>query len=270
MLRIRELRANEIALLKDFAPPEWNTDLSAIFGVHFGQPYFHAIVAELDDVVVGCANGLLNGNTGWLGNIIVRPECRGRGIGRALTEVLVEFFKEKRVQHQVLIATSMGEPVYRKLGFEIVSQYIFFARQGPPAAAEAVPGVKALKPEDEEAVYALDRFVTGEMRQPFLSRLQADAWVHVAATGSVDGYYMPGVGTGLVIASNDTAGLALMQQKLNMGASTSAIPEANKAAAEFLRANGFIETGRAPRMALGPDVNWKAERVYCRGSGYCG
>ncbi len=270
MLHIRELRANEIPLLRNFAPPEWNTALSAIFGAHFGLPYFHPIVAELDDVVVGCANGLQNGNTGWLGNIIVRPECRGQGIGRALTEELAEFFKEKRLEHQVLIATSMGEPVYRKLGFEIVSQYIFYARQEAPASAEAAPGVRALRPEDEEAVYALDRSVTGEIRKPFLSRFLGDAWVHVATADSVDGYYMPGVGTGLVIASNDTAGLALMRHKLNMGASTSVVPDANKVAAELLRSNGFSETGRAPRMALGPDVDWKPKRVYCRGSGYCG
>ncbi len=61
-----------------------------------------------------------------------------------------------------------------------------------------------------------------------------------------------------------------MRHKLSMGASTSVAPEANKFATEFLRSNGFVETGRAPRMALGQDVEWQPERVYCRGSGYCG
>ncbi len=270
MPQIRDLRAPEIPLLKHFAPPEWSTDLSVIFGAHFGQPYFHPIVAELDDMVVGCANGLLNGNTGWLGNIIVRPECRGQGIGRALTEALVQFFKAQRLEHQVLIATSMGEPVYRKLGFEIVSQYVFFTRQEASGSADAVPDVRPLRREDEEAVFALDKSVTGEMRQPFLGRFFDDAWVHAGSSGSADGSYLPRVGTGLVIASNDAAGLALMRHKLHMAASTSVVPEANEVATEFLRSNGFVETGRAPRMALGPDVEWQPERVYCRGSGYCG
>src|SRR5512135_494860 len=107
MLEIRELRAAELPILKDFSPPEWHTDISAIFGRHFGRPYFYPIVAEWEGAIAGCANGLLNGDAGWLGNIIVLPEARGKGIGKALTQHLVEFFRAKRVRHQILIATSL-------------------------------------------------------------------------------------------------------------------------------------------------------------------
>jgi GNAT superfamily N-acetyltransferase len=270
MLQIRELRADEIPLLKDFAPPEWKTDLSQLFGRHFGQPYFHPIAAELDGVMVGCANGLLNDNAGWLGNIIVRPEHRGGGIGRALTEALVDFFKVKRVPFQILIATSLGEPLYRKLGFEVVSQYVFFEREGASSSMDNAPGVRALTAEDRESVFALDRVVTGESRRPFLSGFLEGAWVHAGMAGAVDGYFLPSLGNGPVIASNDAAGLALMQYKLSRGASSSVVPEQNEAAADFLRSKAFVETGRAPRMSLGPDVSWQPKRVYCRGSGYCG
>ncbi len=117
MFVIRELKSTETTLLKDFAPPDWNTDLSVLFSFHFGQPYFYPVVCELDGKVVGCANGLCHGNAGWLGNIIVLPETRGQGIGQALTRRLVEFFHNQGIVHQVLTATKLGEPVYRKLGF---------------------------------------------------------------------------------------------------------------------------------------------------------
>lgn len=269
MLQIREMAADEVPLLKDFAPPRWHTDISQIFARHFGQPYFHPIAADLDGAIVGCASGLVHGHAGWLGNIIVLPEQRGQGIGLALTQALVEFLQQKRLKFQILIATPMGEPIYRKLGFEIVSRYVFFAKEGASRSTEEVAGVRALRPEDEQAILDLDLSVTGEKRQAFLRGFLREGWVHTGPRG-VDGYFLPSLGNGLVVASNDGAGLALMQHKLNQGASSSVVPEQNKVAADFLRSSGFVETEGAPRMTLGPDAPWKPERIYCRGSGYCG
>jgi hypothetical protein len=73
-LKIKPARFVELPLLKDFAPPEWNTDFSRQFVLYLGQSYFHPIVAELAGKMVGCANGLLNQTTGWLGTIVVLPE----------------------------------------------------------------------------------------------------------------------------------------------------------------------------------------------------
>ncbi len=270
MLHIRDLTSADIPLLKDFAPPDWNTDISLVFGRHFGQPYFHATVAEWDGALVGCANGLLQGSAGWLGNIIVLPPFRGRGIGRALTEDLVNFFREKHMDHQVLVATDLGEPVYRKLGFQVISYYVFFARQAHLPAPDAVPGVRPLQPDDEEPVFALDRIVTGEKRAPFLRRYLSEACVHTDPAGRVDGYYLPELGAGLVVAANDAAGMALLRYKAAQGGSVAVVPEQNRVAVDFLRAHGFAETSRAPRMALGHDVAWQPERVYARGSGFSG
>ncbi len=270
VLQIRDLRTSDLPLLKDFAPPEWKVDLSQLFGRHFGRPYFHPLAAEVDGRTVGCADGLVQGNAGWLGNIIVLPEFRGHGIGRALTETLVAFFKLKGVQHQILVATPMGEPIYRKLGFETVSQYVFFENEDVRGSTDAIPGVRPLTAADHEYVFALDRLVTGEFRSPFLRGFLEAAWAHVDPSGNLDGYYLPQLGNGLVIASSDKAGLALMQHRLSQGASSSCVAEQNTVATEFLRGNGFVEAWRAPRMALGPDLRWQPQHVYCRGSGYCG
>ena len=107
-LKIRPVRSNELPILKDFAPPEWNNDISRLFALYFGQPYFHPIVAELNGAIAGCANGLLGQATGWLGNIIVLPEYRRQGIGSALTAYLVEFFHKLGCTSQVLVATIWG------------------------------------------------------------------------------------------------------------------------------------------------------------------
>jgi GNAT superfamily N-acetyltransferase len=269
-MQIRKLKVGEVPLLRDFAPPDWNTDLPGLFGRHFGQPYFHPIAAELDDELVGCAQGLVQGNAGWLGNIIVLPGFRGRGIGTALTEALVQFHRQRHVRSQILIATSMGEPIYLKLGFKIRSQYVFFAREGTPPSATPVPGLRAMTSAQQGQVFALDEAATGESRRPFLQRYLDGAYVHIGRSGNADGYYLPGLRDGLIIGSSDAAGLVLLQHKLNQGATSAVVPEHNRAAVHFLLDQGFVETARAARMTLGPDVDWQPRRVFCRGAGYCG
>jgi hypothetical protein len=243
--------------------------VAATFSFHFGQPYFYPIAAEVDGVVAGCANGLWHVDTGWLGNIVVLPEFRGRGIGRSLTEKLVDFFHEKGVTHQILVATRLGEPVYRKVGFEVASHYLFFRRDGI-SDSETVAGVRPFRPEDTGALFTLDGVITGETRQPFLKRYLDEAWVHVSPSGGVDGYYLPKLGDGLIIAESETAGISLLRSKLRQGGQVSVAPEGNKAAVDFLLTNGFVETARAPRMSLGPDIGWKPECVFSRGAGFCG
>jgi GNAT superfamily N-acetyltransferase len=269
MLKIRPLEFFELPLLKDFAPPEWNTDLSALFSLHFGQPYFYPIAAELDGAIVGCAMGLWNGNAGWLGNIIVLPECRGRGIGYALTKNLVKFFHAKGCASQILIATKMGEPVYRKLGFEIVSQYVFLKAEQPADPAD-MSRVRPYTPEDSDAIFRLDQSITGENRHPFLGRCLLGSWMHETSSGELDGFYLPGLPPGPVLAKNDEAGLELLRFKIGQGSQSIVVPEANRVALQFLLQNGFQETARTPRMILGKDVDWHPEQVYSRGAGYCG
>jgi hypothetical protein len=64
--------------------------------------------------------------------------------------------------------------------------------------------------------------------------------------------------------------LALLAFRLERGAATTVIPEANAAALDFLLAHGFVEAARAPRMTFGPEAAWSPGCVYSRGSGYCG
>ena len=266
---IRTLNAADLPGLKDFAPAEWNTDLSITFSFHFGQPYFYPIGCEIDGKIVGCANGLQHGKTGWFGNIIVLPEYRGRGIGRMLTHHLANYFDERGVIHQLLIATKMGEPLYRMAGFALVSQYVFL-KPSDAVLPDPAKRCRTIQVEDAGAILELDQAVTGEQRSPFISRYWQDGWVHTTPAGTLDGYYLPRLAHGLVIAANDEAGLDLLRIKIGLGIGAMGVPEQNYAALEFLQANGYVETARAPRMCRGQEVAWQPERIYARGSGFCG
>ena len=269
-LRFRPLGAEDIPLVEDFPPPEWHFPFGRFLELHLGSSYFHPIVGTAGGQIVGVGNAIVNETVAWLGNIIVPPAERGRGIGSRLTARLIELAKERGCGTLVLIATTMGEPVYRKLGFVATGLYRFY-RGGSDAPAPDPRHIRRMRAEDHAAVLALDRVVSGEGRAPLLSRFLATGWVHEQeAGGRVDGYYLPDLGSGLVIAANDDAGMSLLRLRLRHAPSLVVVPDENEVARKWLVSNGYSETLAAPRMCLGPEVVWKANHVFSRGAGYCG
>jgi len=269
-LKIRPVKSNELPHLKDFAPQEWNSNISQRFAFYFGQPYFHPIVAELAGEIVGCANGLLNETVGWLGNIIVLPEYRGQGFGSALTAELVEYFRQQGCKSQLLVATKLGEPVYARLGFTVSSTYTFL-RSEKTIPARATPHVRRATPEDFEAIRALDQEITGEERTGFLERFLAGGWVFQAdALEPVTGFFLPDLESGPILARGTMAGLELLQYKLGLGCTFVVVPTSNQPALDFLLSAGFQVENTAPRMTLGTELEWIPEGVFSRGGGFCG
>ncbi len=229
---IRPLDFDEIPRLTGFGPPDWNTDLSLTFGFHFGQSYFFPIAAEVEGELVGCANGILNGRVGWLGNIIVLPEYRGHGLGTALTQFLVDYFFTKGCITQILIATSMGEPIYRKIGFRRVADYIFLNSRDNPSVLP-VEGTRPCRSDDYEKIFRIDYSITAEDRRSFLNRFLASGCVHESSKDEVDGFFLPELSQGAILAENNEAGLGLLSQKMNRGCNKIVIPEQNHSALTY-------------------------------------
>ncbi|MBN3034285.1 MAG: GNAT family N-acetyltransferase [Bacteroidales bacterium] len=84
-MAIRNLKPDEITILGDFAPAEWNYSLSEFLDFYFREKFFRTVVAVLDGQIAGTGNAFCFGTTGWLANIIVLPEYRRQGIGTAIT-----------------------------------------------------------------------------------------------------------------------------------------------------------------------------------------
>jgi GNAT superfamily N-acetyltransferase len=267
---IRPVKSFELPLLRDFAPPEWNTDISQRFSLYFGQPYFYPIVAELAGKIVGCANGLLNGTTSWLGNIIVLPEYRGQGIGSALASHLVEYLHHQGCISQVLVATKLGEPVYARLGFKVSSSYTFL-RSEKTIPSTLTPQIHRAQAENFEAMRKLDLEITGERRTAFLERFLARGWVSQAGNHEpISGFFLPSLENGPILARDAVTGLELLQFKLGSGCTSVVVPSSNHPTLDLLLGSGFQIENTAPRMTLGVELDWKPEGVFSRGGGFCG
>jgi ribosomal protein S18 acetylase RimI-like enzyme len=270
MLRIREILESEIHQLQNFSPEDWNLDLPRLFSFHFGHSYFYPSIAEVDDKIVGCGIGIIHGSISWLGTIIVLPEYRRQGIGKKITSHLVDYCRSKGCASHLLVASAMGEPVYKKLGFEINSIYVFYKRETIVPTLH-VSNVREMRQEDFLMVKQLDREVTGEDRFHFIERFFSTGWIYATDTSSgIAGFYLPEFSGGLIIARNARAGLELMKLRLNRGKTTAVVPATNTIAREFLTSEGFQEFRRAPRMFLGSEVPWLPAMMYNRATGYCG
>ena len=274
MLRIRQLLESEIPQLQNFAPQDWNLDIPRLFSFHFGHPYFYPMAAEVDGKIAGCGICMIHGSVSWLGTIIVLPDYRRHGIGKEITKHLLDYCRNKGCTSHLLIAGEMGEPLYRSLGFEIHSTYVFYKRESI-IPTQRIFNVREIKQEDILSIKKIDKEVTGEDRIQFIERFLSTGWIYAAGTridvkGSITGFYLPDLGGGLIIARNAEAGLELMKSRFNRGKTTAVVPEANTIAREFLTSEGFREFRTSPRMILGNPVHWQPAMMFNRATGYCG
>jgi ribosomal protein S18 acetylase RimI-like enzyme len=269
MIKIRNILAYEINKLQNFPPEDWRMDLPKFISFHLGSSYFYPIVAEIENEIVGFGNGILNGKTGWIGNIIVLPEYRGQGIGHLLTTHLVEYFTSKGCTSQLLIASEMGKNIYSRIGFRTVSTYEVYQKNEELFELKQSTAIRPIKQKDIPAVKKLDLRATAEKRSRFIERFFKTAYVYESEE-EISGFYLPNLGGGFIAAENPEAGLELIKFRLRKTPTNAVVPSENEIAINFLENEGFQKIRNMPKMVLGKNLPWNPELIYNRGAGYCG
>lgn len=93
----------------------------------YAPPRGRLLIAWVDGVPAGCgALRPLEGNAAELKRMWVRPDFRGRGLGRAAAEALLEAARAAgyaRVRLDTLPAMTEAQALYRSLGFRVVPPY---------------------------------------------------------------------------------------------------------------------------------------------------
>ncbi len=107
------------------------------------------------------------GTTGGAINMVIVAEShRGRGIGRRLFTVALDFAEGRRLR---LTATPDGEPLYRSLGFKPFGR--IFQRQGTLLGVPRLGGAEDAAAGDQPEIAALDAAAFGEDRTTLLGAL---------------------------------------------------------------------------------------------------
>ena len=142
-----------------------------------------ALIAEEDGDAVGfifCVLGDRGRQTAHVTDIYVRPEARGRGVGRALLAELVEPAREAGLAHvslEVLVRNADARRLYERLGFTPVDVFMVaplgaFGERVGSDERPASYGSLHVQTDDEAGV---ERAV-----KQFLPRVGRSEWTNVA------------------------------------------------------------------------------------------
>lgn len=248
--------------------PAWSA-LRPHLSFYVGHPACHPIVAEANGIVVGVAAGIQKGTVGWLGHIFVPPAGRRQGIGSALTRALIEDLEGRGCRTLLLVASSLGRPIYERLGFAVETTYHEFVERPLPSPLPQRsfrPVVEADLPE----LLALDRAASGEDRSAFLTTFLHTGWTRREEAGGLQGFClaMPW-SDGPVVAASAEAGQRLLALKLGQLRRADAnaarlvyLPAENLDAHAFLTRCGYADQRRLPRMRRGEPLDWRPAMLW--------
>lgn len=256
---------HDIRRLAPLQPDGW-PPLGPAYVFYTGSSFCFPIKHEVDGELAGIGCAILLGRTGWTGHIVTNAAFRNRGIGTLITQTLVDMLHQRKARSISLIATAMGEPVYRRVGFQKESEYHFFKGGTMPCLTPDI--TQPYTDAYSTGLLALDCATSGEVRADLLQPHLATARLTISDQ-KLQGAYLPTLGEGLIMAHTPEAGFALMQ--LRKDTSTyHAIPEKNLAAIDLLTSHGYTFYRTGHRMWMGERIMWEPTKLFGRIGGNLG
>lgn len=118
---------DDLQKIPSMQPEDWS-DIGPSWQFDCDSDFCFPVKAMMGNEMVGIGNAIIYGNTAWLAHIIVHKQYRNNGIGSAVTKALIDLVCKTSCDTILLIATALGEPVYKKLGFDIQTKYVFLMK----------------------------------------------------------------------------------------------------------------------------------------------
>jgi len=195
----------------------------------------------------------------WIGNLIVPPAFRSRGIGRALMEYGLRHLRDAGARTVRLDGDPPGLALYRSLGF--VDEYESLRFRRDPEHDGFIPRAEALEQGDLAEVLAFDVEHFGDDRGRLLRilfRRSRHAFV-VRRDGEAVGFVLTeetnlGLRAGPCVATDTDVARQLLETVLASAGPhtiTLGIPAPNQRGRQLLEALGFSPTPSSLRMVQG-------------------
>lgn len=266
-VKIKQLQFEEIEEVIELPPHDWNFNIEEFLNLHIGMPYFYPIVARDFNETVGFGNLIVNGNAGWVGNVIVRDDYRNNGIGEMITRRLIDYCFNRNIDSILLIAVFQAESLYKRLGFRKSQDYCVLI--GKQLEYKENKAIRRMKKADMDKIKDLDWQINGENRSYLLEHYYTNAFVYEKKK-KILGYFLPEFENGPIYAIDEEVGKDLLVYKHSLQEVDAILPAKNKNAIDFLLEQGFEKKSNLARMFMGREVLWEPEHVFSRAAGYCG
>lgn len=266
---IIELEESDIGGLNSLPPTDWQFDYETLLKDFIYEDFFYAFIQIQDNKIVGTGNVFLKDKVGWLANIMVDKNFRGKGLGYEMTSFLVDFLKDKKCETQLLIATELGEGVYRKNGFRKLTEYQSFESE-INSDFNFTSSIRKLEISDLDSVHQLDKETNAENRTHLIDRYYKNGFGYFNGDNKLLGFYLPEFGKGLVLSRDEQAGMELLKLKHSNKGKRTLLPIENLNGIKLLENIGLKKGDNCSRMILGVENEWIPNNIYSYGSGYCG
>lgn len=202
----------------------------------------------------------------WIGMVLVHPDFRRRGIGRALLRHCLEHLQRRAVRCLKLDATPAGKTVYEALGFRSEWTLTRWQRSGGSEnATEPDEGIGDLNEVGLESVAALDANAFGVSRRKLLEALGTQSCEARVLTSDshVLGYGLLREGSralylGPLIADCADSAIRVVRAMVHKSKGQAIfwdIPDQQGKAVAWAKANGFRPQRSLTRMYLGENAN---------------
>jgi GNAT superfamily N-acetyltransferase len=224
-------------------------------------------VAETAGRILGTVTTIeYEAQVGWIGMLLVHPQFRGRGFGKALLIRAIEHLQAKKIPCIKLDATPLGEALYRKLGFRDEWNLTRFKGVAKHILTGSPRKAVGLKGRNLANGIALDAEAFGSARKKLMASLVASAHIAIGHPGeralNAFGLLRPGSEAdylGPIVAKTSRVAGEIIAALLDHAARTADrpfywdIPHPNKAALALARKLDLSPERELLRMCLGPN-----------------
>jgi len=125
-------------------------------------------VATKGNRIIGVVTSVSFGQIGWVGNVIVAPEERGRGVGAALVSEALNHLKAEDITTIGLYAYRNAVSFYEKLGFKANRDFSWFTCRNVSWTGEKMPAPDS---PDLKAILEFDELCFGAPRKKLLKAI---------------------------------------------------------------------------------------------------
>lgn len=266
-MKIQEITFNEINKLSELQPEGW-PDIIPKFEFYTKSDFCFPIKFIIDESIVGIGCAIIHENCSWLAHIIVHPKRRNQGIGKTITQKLINLSNEKNCTTILLIATELGAYVYEKLGFEIETEYIFHKVSKNEIKHIPSEYITPYQESFKNIILEFDKNISGENRSINLLKHLEKSMIYLV-NGKIEGYFMPTLGEGHILAISEKAGIELIKLRLNTHENI-IFPVNNLIAKNYTTENNYKIVYEAKRMRKGEIINVELSNIYSRIGGNLG
>jgi predicted N-acetyltransferase YhbS len=264
-MRIRQMKRDDLEFAVDLTSAEgWMSTMLDFEEILLHDPQ-GSFVGEVNGQAVGMVCTVPYDSFGFIGNLIVIPEWRGRQYGEALMVHAMQYLRGLGVKTHMLDGVEMAIPLYERLGFEKIAKSL---RLEGRLVGEKMDGIRPIMHRDLKALTEFDSLCFGCSRCVFLeTRLESFPELCMLAEdeGHILGYIMGSrsghitrIGPWVVGEGNETAEklLSSFGEAAEGGLLRIGVLETSVTARDLLRREDFREISFSWRMSTDPAQEW--------------